>query len=93
MEHIYMGRQLVKAQPTMMILGLCYDVGHDGCGNGNQDEAHYDGFMAGCVDANNSREVCEQATDAGTGGGGSNDDDDDNDNNNNDNWRGRMSGT
>ena len=27
-------------------------------------DAYYDGFIDGCMDANNSREVCEQATDA-----------------------------
>jgi hypothetical protein len=70
-------------------VGLCYDVGHDdglvssfddgGCGDGNQDEAYYDGFIAGCMDADNTRGVCEQATDAGPSGSSSDDDNDDND--------------
>jgi hypothetical protein len=28
------------------------------------DDAYYNGFIKGCMDADNSREVCEQATDA-----------------------------
>ena len=45
-----------------------YETGQDGsfsqelydmCG-----EPYYDGFIEGCMDADNSRETCEQATDA-----------------------------
>jgi hypothetical protein len=32
---------------------------YDMCG-----EPYYDGFIEGCMDADNSRETCEQATDA-----------------------------
>jgi hypothetical protein len=56
----------------------CYDAGYDDGQNGpfseptwdhcgdeeGGDDAYYDGFIEGCMDADNSREVCEQATDA-----------------------------
>ena len=56
----------------------CYDAGYDDGQNGpfadgtwdhcgdeeGGDDAHYDGFIDGCMDADNSRDVCEQATDA-----------------------------
>jgi hypothetical protein len=56
----------------------CYDAGYDDGQNGpfseptwdhcgdeeGGDDAYYDGFIDGCMDADNSREVCEQATDA-----------------------------
>jgi hypothetical protein len=38
---------------------------YSGCGDEQGgDDAYYDGFIEGCMDADNSREVCEQATDA-----------------------------
>jgi hypothetical protein len=56
----------------------CYDAGYDDGQNSpfnhdtfdhcadedGGDQAYYDGFIDGCLDANNSRDVCEQATDA-----------------------------
>ena len=56
----------------------CYDAGYDDGQNNpfnhdtydncadedGGDQAYYDGFIVGCLDANNSRDVCEQATDA-----------------------------
>ncbi len=57
----------------------CYDAGYDDGQNGpfseptwhhcgdeeGGDDAYYDGFIDGCMDADNSRDVCESATDAG----------------------------
>jgi hypothetical protein len=41
------------------------DGTYDHCGNEESgDDAYYDGFIAGCMDADNTRDVCEQATDA-----------------------------
>ncbi len=56
----------------------CYDAGYDDgrndpfnpdtynhCANEDGgDQAYYDGFIDGCMDEDNSRDVCEQATDA-----------------------------
>jgi hypothetical protein len=56
----------------------CYDAGYDDGQNNpfnpdtfdhcadedGGDQSYYDGFIDGCMDADNSREVCEQATDA-----------------------------
>jgi hypothetical protein len=53
-------------------------------GIGGGDE-YYDGFIEGCMDADNSREVCEQATDAGNGGSNNNDDEDEDNESNSDN--------
>ena len=61
----------------------CYDAGYEdglsnpfsssnyeACGNEAGDNAgsYYAGFMDGCVDAENTIEVCESEADAGTGG-------------------------
>ena len=38
---------------------------YDHCGDEEGgDVPYYNGFIEGCMDANNSRDVCEQATDA-----------------------------
>jgi hypothetical protein len=56
----------------------CYDAGYndgqnnpfnhdtyDDCADEDGgDRVYYDGFIDGCMDADNSRDVCEQATDA-----------------------------
>jgi hypothetical protein len=51
-----------------------YEAGQDGpfsqelyetCKEVGGGDAYYQGFIEGCMDADNSREVCEQATDAG----------------------------
>ena len=55
----------------------CYDAGYDDgqygpfepgtydhCGDEGGDVSYYNGFIEGCMDANNARDVCEQATDA-----------------------------
>jgi hypothetical protein len=58
---------------------MCYDIGFDDGQNGpfdqtdyancgateNGDKAYYNGFIEGCMSADNTKEVCEQATDAG----------------------------
>ncbi|MDQ3840213.1 MAG: hypothetical protein M3297_13210 [Thermoproteota archaeon] len=50
-----------------------YEAGQDGsfsqglydtCQEIGAGDAYYNGFIEGCMDADNSREVCEQATDA-----------------------------
>ncbi len=50
-----------------------YEAGQDGpfsqelyntCKEIGAGEEYYDGFIEGCMDADNSREVCESATDA-----------------------------
>jgi hypothetical protein len=50
-----------------------YEAGQDGpfsqdlyntCQGIGAGDEYYDGFIEGCMDADNSREVCEQATDA-----------------------------
>ena len=54
----------------------CYSDGIDAGQNGEfsqelyefceeYGDEYYDGFINGCMDAGNSRDVCEQATDAG----------------------------
>jgi hypothetical protein len=57
----------------------CYNVGYDDgrngpfneatwdhCGDGEGgDDAYYDGFIDGCMSADNSSDICEAATDAG----------------------------
>lgn len=56
----------------------CYDAGYvdeqnypfnhdtyDHCADEEGgDQAYYEGFIDGCMDADNSRDVCEQTTDA-----------------------------
>lgn len=55
---------------------LCYELGYDAGqfrpflqedydlrgDEADGDKEYYDGFIAGCIDANNTRLVCEQAT-------------------------------
>lgn len=50
-----------------------YEAGQDGpfsqelyntCKEIGSGDAYYDAFIEGCMDADNSREICEQATDA-----------------------------
>lgn len=50
-----------------------YEAGQDGpfsqelyetCEEIGAGDRYYDGFLEGCMDADNSREVCESATDA-----------------------------
>lgn len=72
-------------------VGLCYDIGHDdgqnsafdngGCNIGDGSGAYYDGFIAGCMDADNTKRVCELATDAGDNRSSNNNDDGDDDSN------------
>jgi hypothetical protein len=39
---------------------------YDHCGDEEGgDDAYFNGFINGCIDAGNTRDVCEQATDAG----------------------------
>jgi hypothetical protein len=56
----------------------CYDAGYDDgqnnpfnhgtydhCADEDRgDQAYYDGFIDGCMAADNSKDICEQATDA-----------------------------